>query len=302
MRLMSCAPPDKVDTEAVFAYFRRLQTAIANGLAAVEKTDWQSEDWHSGLGQGRGLSVHNGSCFERAGINYSSIQSDALPPAASQRYPQLAGQPYRAGGVSVVAHPHNPYCPTVHLNVRYFQSGAVFWFGGGMDLTPYYGFVEDCQHFHRTCAQTLAPFGAGFYAQFKQQCDDYFYIRHRQEARGVGGIFFDDFNEPDFATAFALAQAVGDSLITAYCPILARRQNTPYGERQQQWQQHRRGRYVEFNLIYDRGTLFGLQAGGRAESILMSLPPRVRWGAPPSPLAAEETRLLTDFLPPRAWL
>lgn len=294
--------PSASEVDSVFAYFRELQDSMVGGLSVVERAGFESEEWSSALGAGRGLFVQAGSCFERAGVNYSCIAASALPPAASERYPQLVGQPYRAGGVSLVIHPQNPYCPTVHMNVRFFVAGSVFWFGGGMDLTPYYGFVEDCQHFHGACRNALLPLDDSLYPRFKKNCDDYFVIRHRNEARGIGGVFFDDFNERSFEHAFAVVRAVGDSFLTAYCPIVQRRRELPFGEAQRAWQQHRRGRYVEFNLVYDRGTLFGLQAGGRAESILMSLPPSVRWGRLPLPLGEEENRLLTDFLPPREWV
>jgi len=230
-----------------------------------------------------------------------------LPSSASAGRPELAGRSFEAMGVSLVLHPRNPHVPTVHMNVRFLvaeKSGAepVWWFGGGMDLTPYYGYAEDARHFHRCCRDALAPFGAECYPRFKQWCDDYFHLGHRGEPRGVGGIFFDDLNRPDFAGCFALAKSVGEHLLPAYLPILERRKDTPYGARERAFQAYRRGRYVEFNLVYDRGTLFGLQSGGRAESILMSLPPRVEWRYDwrPAPGSPEE-KLYTEFLVPRDW-
>jgi coproporphyrinogen III oxidase len=206
-------------------------------------------------------------------------------------------------GVSLVLHPRNPYCPTVHLNVRFFAAGDAWWFGGGMDLTPYYGFEDDARHFHLTCKRALEPFGAGLHAKYKKWCDDYFFLKHRNEARGVGGIFFDDLKEPDFGSAFALVRSVGDHFITAYSPIIERRRTLPWGEPERAFQCYRRGRYVEFNLVFDRGTLFGLQSGGRTESILMSLPPAVTWRYNWSPApGSAEARLYSDFLTPRDWV
>jgi coproporphyrinogen III oxidase len=235
------------------------------------------------------------------------VHGAALPPSASAARPQLAGRSYDAMGVSLVLHPQNPYCPTVHLNVRFFVATAkdaapVWWFGGGMDLTPYYGFEEDARHFHATCRRALEPFGPAYYPRFKAWCDDYFHIRHRAEARGIGGIFFDDFAERDFDSAFALARSVGDHFLQAYAPILERRRSASYGEREREFQAYRRGRYVEFNLVYDRGTLFGLQSGGRTESILMSMPPRAAWRYDwkPAPGSPEE-KLYSEFLKPRDW-
>jgi coproporphyrinogen III oxidase len=220
----------------------------------------------------------------------------------------VAGRPWEAMGVSLVFHPRNPYAPTVHMNVRFFTTTGpskdpVWWFGGGMDLTPYYGFTEDAKHFHQTCHDALTPFGADLHTQFKQWCDEYFYLKHRKEARGVGGVFFDDFNAPGFEQSFAMTQNVGNHFIDAYVPILKRRKDTPYGERERDFQAYRRGRYVEFNLVFDRGTLFGLQSGGRTESILMSLPPIVKWRYDWKPEAGTpEAALYTDFLPHRDWL
>lgn len=292
--------PEKAAGEDADRYLQQLQQTLVGALEKADGGAAAAEDWQSALGRGRVCAFGGGEVFERGGVNYSSIAGERLPPAASARHPQLAGSPYRACGVSVVLHPHNPYCPTVHLNARWFAAADAWWFGGGMDLTPYYGFDEDCRHFHRTCKEALDKHDAALYPQWKRACDEYFFIRHRGEPRGIGGIFFDDFNDRPFARALAVWQAVGDALLPAYLPLVEKRRATPYGERQRNWQQHRRGRYVEFNLVYDRGTLFGLQAGGRADAILMSLPPSVRWGAaqPPGP---EEQALLTDFLPPREW-
>ena len=295
--------------ETVFEYFTDLQQNIASQLAAFEQTDdgddgddgWTHDAWRNQLGEGLSLRRQEGAVFERAGVNYSRISGDALPAAATARHPQLAGQAYRAGGVSVVTHPRNPYCPTAHLNVRVFAAETAWWFGGGMDLTPYYGFESDCRHFHQTCHDALAAVDGGLYARFKQQCDEYFYIRHRGERRGVGGVFFDDFCERSFAYSFAVMRAVGGAFVAAYAPIVRRRMGADFGERQRRWQQYRRGRYIEFNLVYDRGTLFGLQAGGEPERILMSLPPTARFGAP-ADITDEETELTEKFLPIQNWL
>jgi coproporphyrinogen III oxidase len=246
--------------------------------------------------------------LERGGCGFSHVKGRSLPASATQhRAAELADAPFEAMGVSLVFHPRNPYVPTVHMNVRMlaaFPAGAapVVWFGGGMDLTPYYGFEDDAVHFHRACRDALVPFGADKHPRFKRWCDDYFFLKHRREARGIGGIFFDDFSEGGFANGFALIRAVGDAFVGAYLPIVQRRRELPYGERERDFQAYRRGRYVEFNLVFDRGTLFGLQSGGRVESILMSMPPVVTWRydwqpAPGSP----EARLYRDFLPPREW-
>jgi len=251
--------------------------------------------------------LEDGAIFERAGVNFSHVFGGSLPPSASAGRPELAGRSFQAIGVSLVLHPRNPYVPTVHMNVRFFAAekagaAAAWWFGGGMDLTPYYPFAEDARHFHRTCRAALAPFGAERYPRYKRWCDDYFYIKHRAEPRGIGGIFFDDLNEPDFASCFGLTRSVGAHFLPAYVPILERRKDLPYGERERAFQAYRRGRYVEFNLVYDRGTLFGLQSGGRTESILMSLPPRVEWRYDwkPEPGSPEE-KLYTEFLIARDW-
>jgi len=293
----------------VHEYFSGLQQRI---VAALEKLDgpFKRESWERPEGGG-GLTciIENGKLFERGGVNLSRVQGRALPASASAVRPQLAGRPYEAMGVSLVMHPRNPYCPTVHLNVRFFSTqdeNPVWWFGGGMDLTPYYGFEEDARHFHAACKAALAPAGkeagAEYYPKFKRWCDEYFHLKHRGEPRGIGGIFFDDFAERGFDFSFGLARSVGDHFLPAYVPILERRRQTAFGERERGFQAYRRGRYVEFNLVYDRGTLFGLQSGGRTESILMSLPPRAEWryNWKPAPGSPEET-LYTDFLKPRDW-
>jgi coproporphyrinogen III oxidase len=246
--------------------------------------------------------------FERAGCNFSHVKGRTLPPSATQHRPELAGAPFEALGVSLVMHPRNPHVPTVHMNVRMFAAlpagqAPVSWFGGGMDLTPYYGIEEDAVHFHRCCHDALAPFGDDKYPRFKQWCDEYFFLKHRNEARGVGGVFFDDFAELGFERSFAMMRAVGDAFVPAYLPIVQRRRATPHGEREREFQLYRRGRYVEFNLVFDRGTHFGLQSGGRTESILMSMPPLVTWRYDwaPEP-GSPEARLYRDFLPARDWL
>jgi len=289
--------------DAVHDYLSGLQGRI---VAALEKADgaFKRDVWQRAEGGG-GTSciIEDGALFERGGVNLSRVQGRALPGSASALRPQLAGQPYDAMGVSLVLHPRNPYCPTAHMNVRFFSSGSTWWFGGGMDLTPYYGFEEDARHFHATCRKALEPSGAEYYPKYKKWCDEYFYLKHRGEPRGVGGIFFDDLADRGFDFSFALMKSVGDHFLDAYLPIVERRKSLPFGEREREFQAYRRGRYVEFNLVYDRGTLFGLQSGGRTESILMSLPPRVAWRYDwkPAPGSPEE-KLYTDFLKPRDWV
>jgi coproporphyrinogen III oxidase len=293
----------------VHEYFAGLQQRI---VAALEKLDgpFRRDSWQRPEGGG-GLTciIENGKLFERGGVNLSRVQGRALPASASAVRPQLAGRPYEAIGVSLVLHPRNPYCPTVHLNVRFFSTkdeNPVWWFGGGMDLTPYYGFEEDARHFHATCKEALAPAakeaGAEFHPKFKRWCDEYFHLKHRNEPRGIGGIFFDDLAERDFDFSFNLVRSVGDHFLPAYVPILERRREIAFGDGERNFQAYRRARYVEFNLVYDRGTLFGLQSGGRTESILMSLPPRADWRYDwkPAPGSPEE-KLYTDFLRPRDW-
>ena len=293
-----------MNAQAVHDDFAGLQQRIVAALETLDGKGFRADAWQRPEGGG-GLSriLEEGGVFERAGVNLSRVHGRELPPSASASRPQLAGRPYDAMGVSLVLHPRNPYCPTVHLNVRFFSSGDSWWFGGGMDLTPYYGFEDDARHFHATCRKALAPFGAAHYPRFKRWCDEYFHIRHRGEPRGIGGIFFDDLAEGGFEHCFALARSVGEHFLEAYVPIIERRKNMPFGENERAFQAYRRGRYVEFNLVYDRGTLFGLQSGGRTESILMSLPPRAEWRYDwqPAPGSAE-ARLYSDFLKPRDWL
>ena len=298
-----------MDTALVKDYLTDLQGWIIGRLEELDGSAFRRDEWTRPEGGG-GISclIEDGNLFERGGVNFSHVTGNALPASATATRPELAGRSFQAMGVSLVMHPRNPYVPTVHMNVRFFvaqKSGVepVSWFGGGMDLTPYYGFEEDAVHFHRTCREALEPFGADVHARFKKWCDEYFYLKHRKEPRGVGGIFFDDLSEPDFDTCFALVRSVGDHLIDAYLPIVERRRDLPFGEAEREFQAYRRGRYVEFNLVYDRGTLFGLQSGGRTESILMSLPPVVKWRYDwkPAPGTAE-ARLYTDFLTARDWV
>lgn len=300
-----------MQVEVIKDYFTDLQQRIVAGLEQLDggKVAFLRDSWQRAEGGG-GLScvIENGALFERGGVNFSHVQGAALPPSATAVRPELAGRHFEAMGVSLVLHPRNPYVPTVHMNVRFFiayKEGTepVWWFGGGMDLTPYYGFEEDVVHFHRTCQQALQPFGEQWYPEFKQWCDRYFFLKHRNEARGVGGIFFDDFNSLPFEQCFALTRSVGDHFLLAYQPIVARRRELPYGETQRDWQAFRRGRYVEFNLVWDRGTLFGLQSGGRTESILMSMPPVVKWRYDWQPEPnTPEADLLHAFLPERQWV
>jgi coproporphyrinogen III oxidase len=288
-----------MDAPAVYQYLVGLQQRIVGKLETLDSL-FRKDSWtRPEGGGGTSCILEDGKVFERGGVNLSRVQGQSLPPSASASRPQLAGRPFDAMGVSLVLHPRNPYCPTVHMNVRFFSAGDTWWFGGGMDLTPYYGFEEDARHFHAMCKLAVR----GHYPRFKKWCDEYFHLKHRNEPRGVGGIFFDDFAEPDFDSAFSLARSVGDHFITAYAPILERRKAMSYGERERAFQAYRRGRYVEFNLVYDRGTLFGLQSGGRTESILMSLPPVVAWRYDwqPEP-GSPEAKLYSDFLRPRDWV
>jgi coproporphyrinogen III oxidase len=295
--------------EAVKEYYLELQTRIVARLEELDGLAFRRDAWERPEGGG-GASclIEEGHLFERGGVNFSHVTGTRLPPSASATRPELAGRSFHAMGVSLVLHPRNPYVPTVHMNVRFFvaeQAGAepAWWFGGGMDLTPYYGFEEDAVHFHRTCRAALAPFGAGYHPRFKKWCDEYFYLKHRNEPRGVGGIFFDDLAETSFEHCFALMRSVGDHFLPAYAPIVERRRGLAYGARERDFQAYRRGRYVEFNLVFDRGTLFGLQSGGRTESILMSLPPAVKWRYDwrPQP-RSPEARLYDEFLKPRDWV
>ncbi|WP_092756955.1 oxygen-dependent coproporphyrinogen oxidase [Rhodoferax sp. OV413] len=295
------------------AYLLGLQSRITTRMAALDGGSFLSDAWEKPPGeklQGQGITqiLENGAVLERAGCGFSHVRGPQLPPSATQHRPQLAGAPFEAMGVSLVFHPRNPYAPTVHMNVRMIvatpQDGEpVCWFGGGMDLTPIYGFEEDAVHFHRTCQSALAPFGADKYPRFKQWCDEYFYLKHRQEPRGIGGVFFDDFSELGSEQSMAMTQAVGSAFLDAYVPILLRRKDTPYGERERAFQLYRRGRYVEFNLVWDRGTHFGLQSGGRTESILLSMPPLASWSYQHQPEAGSaEDALTREFLVPRAWV
>ena len=326
-----------IDTAAVREYLLGLQGRIIAAFEAEDGLPFRRDGWTRpaggypapktpaasapqggapGLGrpgaglEGDGLSqlIEEGHVLERGGCNFSHVKGASLPPSATQHRGELAGAPFEALGVSLVMHPRNPYVPTVHMNVRLlaaFPPGRepVSWFGGGMDLTPYYGFEDDARHFHRICRDAVAPFGADLHPRFKIGCDEYFFLKHRNEPRGVGGIFFDDFNEGSFEQGFGLIRAVGDAFIPAYLPIVQRRRAASYGERERDFQAYRRGRYVEFNLVWDRGTHFGLHGGGRTESILMSMPPIVKWRYDWQPEAGTpEARLYSDFLRPRDWL
>ncbi len=296
-----------MNSTLVHDYLTGLQDRIVEALEALDGKPFRRDVWE----RGTACVIEEGDFFERGGVNFSHVTGDSLPASATAHRPELVGRKWEAMGVSLVLHPRNPYCPTSHMNVRCFiatKPGAepVWWFGGGMDLTPYYGFEDDCTHFHHICRDALAPFGADIHPRYKKWCDEYFFLKHRNEARGVGGIFFDDLNAPGergFERCFSLTRAVGDAFTHAYLPICRRRRDQPFGERERDFQAYRRGRYVEFNLVWDRGTLFGLQSGGRTESILMSLPPLVKWRYDwqPEPGSAEE-KLYTDFLPPRNWL
>jgi coproporphyrinogen III oxidase len=293
-------------------YFLALQARIVGALEAFEGQPFRRDAWtRSEGGGGIARLTEDGPVFERGGVNFSHVTGADLPASATMSRPAIAGRAWEAMGVSVVLHPRNPYAPTVHMNVRMFvahrsakaSDADVWWFGGGMDLTPYYGFDDDAIHFHRVCRDALAPFGHGVHAKYKRWCDEYFYLKHRKEPRGVGGVFFDDLADGGFDRCFALTKSVGDRFVDAYLPILERRSGTPYGERERDFQAYRRGRYVEFNLVWDRGTLFGLQSDGRAEAILMSLPPLVKWRYDWKPAAGTpEARLYTDYLVAKDWL
>ena len=315
------------DINAVKTYLLSLQSEIcealevADGRARFREDAWEraegggrsqhpaSRDTRTSLsvGGGRTRVLADGAVFEQAGVNFSHVLGDNLPPSATAHRPELAGRSFQALGMSLVIHPRNPYVPTSHANVRFFvakKDGAepVWWFGGGFDLTPYYGFEEDCVHWHRTAKAACDPYGQDYYPRFKKWCDEYFFLKHRQEPRGIGGLFFDDLNEKNFSHSFGFMQSVGDHFLRAYLPIVQKRKDTPHGERERDFQLYRRGRYVEFNLVYDRGTLFGLQSGGRTESILMSLPPLVKWRYDWKPEAGTpEAKLYDVFLKPRDW-
>ena len=306
-----------VDSQAVREYLLGLQERIVLRLETLAGHPFKYDAWEkpadATLGGGGLTRIIEGSALlERGGVGFSHVTGKQLPPSATAQRPELTGRGFEAIGVSLVLHPRNPHVPTVHMNVRFFiarhqddrpENAPVWWFGGGMDLTPYYAQEEDARHFHASCKGALAPFGAAYHPRFKKWCDEYFFLRHRGEARGIGGVFFDDFNELGFERSFALLRSVGDAFLDAYVPIVERNHARAFGERERSFQAYRRGRYVEFNLVYDRGTLFGLQSGGRAESILMSLPPVVAWRYDwrPEP-GSPEAKLYTDFLPPRDWV
>jgi len=291
-----------MDPAAVRDYLVGLQERIVSRFEALDGKRFIRDEWTRPEGGG-GVTrlLEEGNLLERGGVGFSHVTGTKLPPSASAHRPEIAGRPWEAMGVSLVFHPRNPYVPTVHMNVRFFVAGDVWWFGGGMDLTPYYAFEEDCVSFHDANRKALAPF-PGLHERFKKACDAYFFLKHRNEPRGIGGTFFDDYSQGGFGESFAVMRAVGDAFLPAYVPIVERRRDTPYGERERDFQAYRRGRYVEFNLVWDRGTLFGLQSGGRAESILMSLPPVVKWRYDwkPEPGSAE-ARLYEVLMPPRDW-
>lgn len=298
-----------INISAVKDYFLALQDNICSQLSELDGDQFAEDTWERPEGGGgRTRILADGELIEKGGVNFSHVMGAALPASATASRPELANRSFEAMGVSLVIHPHNPYVPTTHMNVRFFvaeKEGAdpVWWFGGGYDLTPYYGFVEDCWHWHQVAKNTCDPFGTGIYPRLKEWCEDYFYLKHRDEPRGVGGLFFDDFNELGFDRSFGLTQSVGDSFLDAYLPIAKRRKDMAYGDNERKFQAYRRGRYVEFNLVYDRGTIFGLQTGGRTESILMSLPPKVEWhyNWSPEPGSREED-LYTKFLVKRDWI
>ncbi len=303
----------RIDTQAVKNYLLGLQDRITSVTAALDGKSFVTDSWEKPKdsklqGYGRTCILENGNILEKGGVGFSHVSGHQLPPAATQNRPEITGRSFEAMGVSLVFHPRNPKAPTTHMNVRCFIAQApgqepVWGFGGGFDLTPYYGVDEDCKHFHQTAKDALDPFGAELYPRFKKWCDEYFYLKHRDEPRGIGGIFFDDFNELGFEKSFAMMRSVGDSLIKAYLPILERRHQEPYNQAERDFQEYRRGRYVEYNLIFDRGTIFGLQSGGRSESILMSMPPVVTWKYNWQPQAGTpEARLYERYLKPRDWL
>ena len=301
-------PENSIDL--VKSYLLQLQDNICKEVEQLDgKSQFNEDKWTRSQGGG-GITriINKGSLFAKAGVNFSHVTGNELPPSASAQRPELAGCHYSALGVSLVIHPDNPYIPTAHANVRFFiakkeNAPPIWWFGGGFDLTPYYGFQDDCQHWHQMALNACEPFGKDIYPRFKNWCDNYFFIKHRQEARGIGGLFFDDYNESGFDHSFGLTQSIGDHFMKAYAPIVIRRQSLPFGPREKEFQLYRRGRYVEFNLVYDRGTLFGLQSGGRTESILMSLPPEVHWEYNWQPDEhSAEAKLYTDYLPARDWL
>ena len=304
----------EINISSLRDFFLGLQDRITTRIASVDGKPFIEDAWTKAedsplQGDGRSRLLEGGNIFERAGVGFSHVRGSKLPPSATQNRPELAGRGFEAIGVSLVFHPHNPYIPTVHMNVRAFVAKAltagaedIWWFGGGMDLTPYYPFDEDAVHFHATCRDALTPFGESYYPRFKKWCDEYFYLKHREEARGIGGVFFDDFSELGFDKSFAMTQAVGNALLDAYVPIVEKRKTVTYGEREREFQSYRRGRYVEFNLVFDRGTHFGLQSGGRAESILMSMPPIVTWRYNWSPEPGSPEAKIYEAIKPRDWI
>lgn len=300
-------------TQKVRDYLTGLQDRITSTVALVDGGTFVVDHWKKPAGealQGQGITqiLEGGPVFERAGCGFSHVTGPRLPPSATQHRPELAGAPFEAMGVSLVFHPRNPYVPTVHMNVRMIaatpaKGDPVCWFGGGMDLTPYYAFEEDAVHFHQTCKTALDPFGVDKYPRFKKWCDEYFYLKHRDEQRGIGGVFFDDFSELGFEGSFAMMRSVGDAFLDAYLPVVDRRMDVQYAQREREFQLYRRGRYVEFNLVWDRGTHFGLQSGGRSESILLSMPPMVSWSYQRQETpGSHEARLYSDFLVRKDWL
>jgi len=292
-----------VDSAAVREYLVGLQGRIAARFGALDAMPFVRDPWERPEGGGgMTLILEGGGLLERGGIGFSHVTGTKLPPSASAHRPEIAGRQWEAMGVSLVFHPRNPHVPTVHMNVRFFMAGDTWWFGGGMDLTPYYAYEEDCVHFHRTNRDALDRIDPSLHPRFKKACDDYFFLKHRNEPRGIGGTFFDDFSDGGFAKSFEVMRAVGDAFIPAYEPIVARRRDIEYGDRERDFQAYRRGRYVEFNLVWDRGTLFGLQSGGRSESILMSMPPVVKWRYDwqPTP-GSREAKLAEVLMPPRDW-
>ena len=302
-------------TAAIEDWLRGLQDRLCRGLEDADGGARFVEDaWQRGGGDGAALGgygrtrvLKDGALFEQGGVNLSVVQGEALPKSATAHRPELEGRAWSAMGVSLVLHPRNPHVPTTHLNVRYFEArraGAadVWWFGGGFDLTPYYPVDDDARHWHTVAREACRPYGEDVYPRYKRWCDEYFFLKHRNETRGIGGLFYDDLNEGGFERCFALTRSVGDAFLDAYLPIAARRRDTPFGEREREFQLYRRGRYVEFNLVWDRGTLFGLQSGGRTESILMSLPPRVRFEYAYTPQPGSAEARLAEYLLPRDWL
>lgn len=299
-----------IDIEAVKNYLMQLQDSICNGLEAADGSARFKEDyWERETGGSGRTRVIAGDVLQKGGVAFSHVFGESMPASATAERPELAGSPFQAMGVSLVIHPRNPFVPTSHANVRFFIAGEegqekIWWFGGGFDMTPYYGFEEDCIHWHQVAKNACDEFGEDVYPRYKKWCDDYFFLPHRNEARGVGGLFFDDLNEWEFEKSFAFMQSVGNSYLDAYLPIIERRKELPYGDKEKWFQEYRRGRYAEFNLVYDRGTVFGLRSGvGRTESILMSLPPQVRWEYDWAPEeGTEEARLYSEFLTPKDWL